>query len=127
MVDERGSVSGEHVVIVKADARRDATHGRREGHRLSADGDGAGGVAAPDCPGDVRAVFEEQRPARIEQSGPAEEHVMGDASRGATRRNERMRVVDSGIDDADFYAGEVADGTRGWIDPEGGPHRVRLD
>src|SRR6058998_2229198 len=112
MVDERGAVSGEHVVIMQFDARSDAAHRRREIHRLAVDADGPGRVAPADRPGDVRAVVEEQRPARIEEAGPAEEDVMGDAPRGATRRDERMGVVDSRVDDADLHAREVADRTR---------------
>src|SRR5438128_12619788 len=112
VVDERGAVSREQVVIMKFDARSDAAHRRRETHRLAVHADGPGRVAPANGPGDVRAVVEEQRPARIEETGSAEEDVMGDAPRGATGGDERMGVVDSRVDDADLHAREVADRTR---------------
>src|SRR5437899_11525850 len=99
VVDERGAVSREHVVIMKFDAPSDAALRRRETHRLAVHADGPGRVAAANGPGDVRAVVGEQRPARIEETGSAEEDVMGDAPRAVTGGAERMRGPDSRVDD----------------------------
>src|SRR3989475_8461236 len=104
MVDERGAVSREHIVIMQFDARSDAAHRRRETHWLAVHADGPGRVAPADRPGDVRAVVEEQRPARIEEAGPAEQEIMGDAPRATTRGDERTGDVDSRVADAELTA-----------------------
>src|SRR2546427_2914165 len=100
------------MLTIKSAPRGDAVNRGREPHGRAVHADGPGRVAPADRPGDVRAVVEEQRPARIEEAGPAEEDVMGDAPRGATRGDERMGVVDSRVDDADLHARQVADRTR---------------
>src|SRR5437899_11295608 len=78
MVDERGAVSREHIVIMQFDARSDAAHRRRETHWLAVHADGPGRVAPADRPGDVRAGGEVHRPDRIAADVPAEADIHGD-------------------------------------------------
>src|SRR5207249_3886829 len=75
----------------------------------------------------VGTVLKEQGPRGVELTGSAEEHVVGNASRLSTGGDERMRVVDAGVDHANLHVRERAELARGRINSQRGPYRVRLD
>ena len=82
---------------------------------------------AADFARDVGPVIKEQGPGRICRPEAAEEHLVLDRSRGATRRNELVGVVNARVDHAHLHAIQVRQSRIVRIRPEHGPHGRGVD